>query len=876
MKTQSYRHFVDVPCSEAQAKRWADLSSSTIVAARLGKQAAINNELKAWAEAASEGPFRSVYWYWMGTNMLGRGDTQTAEEYLRRSLQHAEGDGSICSAHSIEAAVHERLAALYISQQNLEAGLEQYSAMLSLFGGRHPRITYLAGQACEAAGQKDLAINYWLSIADPEYRPNTSLEDYRQLARRNVDRLKKPESGYELNSLVQDLLEALLTRDDARLRRLASSTHFSVGLGCHSHFVEREQVIEQLVADLRRRHIYHVKTQRNSDRVMVETAGWCGKWFQGNIRFELRRFGSLWQWTSVSIHGNPHMYMERLEKHPKETNQPLPFSLKAPWDRGNNADKTFMAGGLGKADEAPIFVARGIVEIARWIPIPFIHEILQSVSVAYDTLSPAEVARQAAMALRPCGFGLRGFYYNAIASHTGADAFAIDFSDYDTFIAASEFWPVLAAVDGRVVFSLHTIPNDSHAAPNLVEIISTDASGNRFASRYLHLAQEARNPFLLAGTFVRQGTPLGRMQNTGNSAFPHLHFSIHNQMRPHPSGSLLASGEISGASVRPTPMDGFTLGDGNEGSCVLSSNGGLPLITVLKPLPLQTIHTSIRSEELLISVSGGALPLTIEWTSDRELHNPISHSDTGEMLGHHVFQVPGPQLLRVTVTDALGRTDSRIIPVDVVGNPAQVEIIRPEDGERIASNDAIILHGRTMDFDLSGRLPEEDVQWYLDGSTTVYTTGHRGIIPGADLTEGTHTIRFVGMDDGTPIGVDRTFEITASVSNRLPIVRIIKPADDWLVYASNWDPERGYWYRTLHLLGEAEDPEDGSLSGSSLEWSLVDSEGREESIGIGTERTYNFPVRDGMNATYDIILAARDSQGAIGHATRRIRISVFY
>jgi murein DD-endopeptidase MepM/ murein hydrolase activator NlpD len=56
-----------------------------------------------------------------------------------------------------------------------------------------------------------------------------------------------------------------------------------------------------------------------------------------------------------------------------------------------------------------------------------------------------------------------------------------------------------------------------------------------------------------------RGAPIGFMDDTGNSALPHLHFSMRDR-------------DLSMNSVRPTPMDGQTLNDGESWKCVGSTN----------------------------------------------------------------------------------------------------------------------------------------------------------------------------------------------------------------------------------------------------------------------------------------------------------------
>ena len=58
------------------------------------------------------------------------------------------------------------------------------------------------------------------------------------------------------------------------------------------------------------------------------------------------------------------------------------------------------------------------------------------------------------------------------------------------------------------------------------------------------------------------GRRLGYMDDTGTSVIDHLHFSIHDS----------SAGPGIGPSVRPSPMDGYVLGDDNSGTCMRSTN----------------------------------------------------------------------------------------------------------------------------------------------------------------------------------------------------------------------------------------------------------------------------------------------------------------
>lgn len=88
------------------------------------------------------------------------------------------------------------------------------------------------------------------------------------------------------------------------------------------------------------------------------------------------------------------------------------------------------------------------------------------------------------------------------------------------------------------------------------------ADETRFRSHYLHMEGAPKKITVSQGMKVHTGTRLGYMDDTGNSVLDHLHFSIHDR-------ELLFDGRPY-ASVRPTPMSGVRLDDGDSGRCVCS------------------------------------------------------------------------------------------------------------------------------------------------------------------------------------------------------------------------------------------------------------------------------------------------------------------
>ncbi len=101
--------------------------------------------------------------------------------------------------------------------------------------------------------------------------------------------------------------------------------------------------------------------------------------------------------------------------------------------------------------------------------------------------------------------------------HTTTDKYAIDFNGPGG-PNADEGILVLAAADGVVVLATDgKCPNVNYGC----EVVIGHAYG--YETRYAHLKQV----FVVSGTAVKQGTPVGLLGNTGYSSGPHLHFSVY-------------------------------------------------------------------------------------------------------------------------------------------------------------------------------------------------------------------------------------------------------------------------------------------------------------------------------------------------------------
>jgi murein DD-endopeptidase MepM/ murein hydrolase activator NlpD len=166
--------------------------------------------------------------------------------------------------------------------------------------------------------------------------------------------------------------------------------------------------------------------------------------------------------------------------------------------------------------------------------------LLAKVSALHSTMANAAMgsahARRGTLAIIPTSSGglswpplpdfgnlrrpeLSGFIWPAKGSLTSGYGWRWGRMHKGIDVANSVGTPILAAADGRVVFSGWS----SGGYGYLVELAHIDGSKTRYAHNSRLLVRK--------GMQVRQGTPIARMGSTGRSTGPHLHFEIHRPGR---------------------------------------------------------------------------------------------------------------------------------------------------------------------------------------------------------------------------------------------------------------------------------------------------------------------------------------------------------
>jgi hypothetical protein len=529
--------------------QWTQLSEY-VHRARLGRDPiAANGLLRSTIQGNPDDPLAATFLYWSSENSVYAArfaDAITALEELLTRHGRKPAAGSSWGSLALE-----RLATCYERSGDWQDAFRSYERIDREFP-EAPGATwrqYQAGRAAQLAGQESIAEAAYERVA----QANDESDAFAELARREVARLRNPGRVFSsAEALASELSRALRSQDLSALLKMASPTHFAIGAS-ELAFARMDVIGDDLRRDLAVGPVFAdpLTLECSGFRGSLMTHGWCGSRLIGDVPLFLGRSASGWQWVGIAVpptcshepHGDPG---HQRPKEPKTSDPPIPagsppdvFNLKSPWPRGQD----MRAGGINR----------------------FIASKLFPPIALFDQFTT-------------CGYGPYGLYYNTGPTHVGVNKFAIDFTRYQQgapYLSLVASMPALAAHHGVVPVrpvDLYNFGSYNNTGGNMVtldwltnaEMNSFLATGvlppGRFRTMYLHLD---RPIFVSLHMDVPQGTRLAFMDSTGNSAMPHLHFSLHLR-------------DLGYISISLDGMDGNKLGDGNDAQSCSSSNTPVP------------------------------------------------------------------------------------------------------------------------------------------------------------------------------------------------------------------------------------------------------------------------------------------------------------
>lgn len=235
---------------------------------------------------------------------------------------------------------------------------------------------------------------------------------------------------------------------------------------------------------------------------------------------------------------------------------------------------------------------------------------------------------------------------------------------------------------------------------------------------------------------------------------------------------------------------------------------------------------------------------SLQWESS--LDGPIG---TGSSF-QRTDLLPGTHLIRLIATDSDGAADTAAVSIRI-NTPPTATITDPPDGSLFTVGTNISFRGTGFD-DEDGALTGSEIVWSSDLLGGDFGSGSPTNENG--LTVGVHTITLTATDSDGATGTDQISVTILPDLNGSPTATITVPSQD--TSATQGDP--------VSFAGIGSDPEDGALTGSSLQWQT----GLGVSLGSGeTIQVSDLPL--GANL---IRLIATDADGAADTGTVNISV----
>jgi hypothetical protein len=318
---------------------------------------------------------------------------------------------------------------------------------------------------------------------------------------------------------------------------------------------------------------------------------------------------------------------------------------------------------------------------------------------------------------------------------------------------------------------------------------------------------------------------------------------------PSLSAGQVRSILLDNARTSPDPSVGLYI---NAAAAVGSALGAVINITA-------PIHASAFSAGRLLTfeafvAQGDRFNPVVTWSS-----NINGTLGTGTRIQRSDLSV-GVHSIRARVTFSNGSFLDDTITLTIVNDPPVLSMTSPANGSSFFEGQPITLSVFSFDANrpLSFTLQNSEISWSANGA--FLGTGHNRLIAPNTLAPGAYTISVTGSD-----GVlSDTESVSITVMPNPPdlppdVVTIHSPANGFTDWANGFDENGSYLEVTL--VGSGHDPEDGDLTGVSLEWSTLRG-GVTRALGTGSPlvaRLYTSCAAPG--GTNQVTLAAVDSAG---------------
>lgn len=285
--------------------------------------------------------------------------------------------------------------------------------------------------------------------------------------------------------------------------------------------------------------------------------------------------------------------------------------------------------------------------------------------------------------------------------------------------------------------------------------------------------------------------------------------------------------------------------------------GEPPTIDITGPTPGSSYshgYTGILLEADVNDPEGKELNVT--WRSDVDglvaTGNPAMVHTSDLAYGAHV--------LTAVVFDPQGNWDSDTVNVTITNDAPTVDILRPSPAT-FCIDETVTFEARVFDRNESGfTLPGASVAWRV-GAGASFATGKS--VTHAFTTPGAAQVIVRATDELGAFGEDSVNLNITDCSDQPPTVTITTPASDAEFFYDGYDDALDLWYTDVTLAGNASDPEDGALTGTSLIWTTNQTGLQTAVLGTGTNLVARLYSNVCEGVAHTIVLTATDSFGNV-------------
>jgi C1A family cysteine protease len=295
-----------------------------------------------------------------------------------------------------------------------------------------------------------------------------------------------------------------------------------------------------------------------------------------------------------------------------------------------------------------------------------------------------------------------------------------------------------------------------------------------------------------------------------------------------------------------------------------------PAIVIQSPADGSVVSRGRRHVELRARTLGFTEPAVIRWTSDID-----------GFIGESVYQVSrnnlsfGTHIITASTTAPGGWTLSESVELTISNDPPTVDVLTPNGVDSFCAGEDIEFLATSLDLNNTPTfgLPESAIEWTVAGGAYV-GTGHA---VSNSFAAGGYNIVVRATDDQGEFAEDSVNLQVETCVNEPPVPTILLPSvnsgtSDGQYAYDGFDDARGQWYTDVTFVGTGQDPEDGTLPGSSLTWTTNNTDVQSGTLGTGNDVSVRLYSDTCFGMWHEVKLTVEDSGGQKRNATRRIFI----